>query len=105
MVSRYGSGPFQVLWQYELDDSITSPSYASGAIVNNAVAGLYEIIATDNKGCTSVRYQANKFFEIEQPDAISITDIISSRPTCHDSDDAYIQIIATGRQKLIVLDQ
>ena len=100
-IEVYGSGPFQVLWQYELDDSITSPSYASGAIVNNAVAGLYEIIATDNKGCTSVRYQDNKFFEIEQPDAITITDIISSRPTCHDSDDAYIQIIATGRQNLL----
>ena len=94
-----GSGPYPVQWTYILGDSVTSPSYSSGANINVG-AGSYEIVAKDVKGCTSVRYQQNRFFIIDEPAPIKINEIIASRPSCHDTNDATIEIFATGREEL-----
>ena len=95
-----GSGPFPVQWIYILGDSVTSPSYSSGAIINVG-AGSYEIVGKDTKGCASVRYEQNRFFVIDEPAPIKITEILASRPSCHDTNDAFIEIISTGRNELL----
>jgi len=85
-----------VTWKYIDSTNFVSPSYSSGAKAFVG-GGYYEIIATDTAGCTSVKYLEPRFFSVYQPEPIRITEIISSRPSCHDSDDAFIQIMATGR--------
>ena len=95
-ISVSGRGPHPVTWKYIDSTGFVSPSYSSGA---KAFVGgsYYEIIASDTAGCTSVKYLDPRFFSVYQPEPIRITEIISSRPSCHDSDDAFIQIMATGR--------
>ena len=78
----------------------SSPSYSSGAIINVG-AGSYEIVAKDVQGCTSVNYKQNRFFIIDEPAPITINEIVASRPSCHDTNDASIEIFATGRNNLL----
>jgi gliding motility-associated-like protein len=92
----YGHSPYPVRWRYVDSSGYNSPNFASGATAFVG-ASYYEVIATDTAECYSTVYINNRFFSITQPDPIEITDIISSRPTCHDSNDASIEIIAIGR--------
>ncbi|MDB4346681.1 Ig-like domain-containing protein [bacterium] len=102
-----GSGPFPVQWswvdagtQQGTGPPASSPSYSSGAIINVG-AGSYEIVAKDVQGCTSVNYKQNRFFIIDEPAPITINEIVASRPSCHDTNDASIEIFATGRNNLL----
>ena len=95
-ISVSGRGPHPVTWKYIDSTGFVSPSYSSGAKAFVG-GGYYEIVASDTTGCTSVKYLDPRFFSVYQPEPIRITEIISSRPSCHDSDDAFIQIMATGR--------
>ncbi|MDA9199383.1 gliding motility-associated C-terminal domain-containing protein [Schleiferiaceae bacterium] len=102
-----GSGPFPVQWswvdagtQQGTGPPASSPSYSSGAIINVG-AGSYEIVAKDVQGCTSVNYKQNRFFVIDEPAPITINEIVASRPSCHDTNDASIEIFATGRNNLL----
>ncbi|MDB4177147.1 gliding motility-associated C-terminal domain-containing protein [Schleiferiaceae bacterium] len=102
-----GSGPFPVQWswvdagtQQGTGPPASSPSYSSGAIINVG-AGSYEIVAKDVQGCTSVNYNQNRFFIIDEPAPITINEIVASRPSCHDTNDASIEIFATGRNNLL----
>ena len=52
------------------------------------------------KGCTAVNYKQNRFFIIDEPAPITINEIVASRPSCHDTNDASIEIFATGRDEL-----
>ena len=94
-----GSGPFPVQWTYILGDTATSPSYSSGAIISVG-AGSYEIVGKDVQGCTSVLYDESRFFIVDEPAPIKITEITASRPSCHDTNDASIEVYATGREDL-----
>ena len=49
----------------------------------------------------SVNYKQNRFFIIDEPAPITINEIVASRPSCHDTNDASIEIFATGRDELL----
>jgi gliding motility-associated-like protein len=100
ILSVLATGPYPVTWNYILGDSVTSPSYPSGSSLGIG-AGSYEVVAQDSASCSSVRYNQNKFFSINQLDPIRITQILASRPSCHDTNDASIEIMATGRDQLL----
>ena len=100
ILSVLATGPYPVTWNYILGDSVTSPSYQSGSSLGVG-AGSYEIVAQDSASCSSVRYNQNRFFSINQLDPIRITQILASRPSCHDTNDASIEIMATGRDELL----
>jgi gliding motility-associated-like protein len=100
VLSVLATGPYPVTWNYILGDSVTSPSYQSGSSLGIG-AGSYEVVAQDSASCSSVRYNQNRFFSINQLDPIRITQILASRPSCHDTNDASIEIMATGRDELL----
>ena len=92
-------GPVATKWNYTKDDTIVSALYASGQELMVG-SGEYKITITDIKGCSTVEYIDENFFTLENPNPIQIEEVITTRPTCFDTSDASITIIASGREDL-----
>ena len=94
------NGPLDTRWSYEKDDTIVSALYTSGQELTVG-AGVYEITITDINGCSSVNYLDDRYFTLANPAPIQITEVLTSRPSCYDTADATLTIIASGRDSLL----
>lgn len=65
-------------------------NYSSGS-ANNLSAGIYSVTVSDSKGC-----QSSSSFEITQPEAFQVQELVFDHPSCPNAMDGQIQVNVTG---------